>query len=404
MTKTQAPAVKEMDHAARKHHPFSPSKLEYLEASPAFESRDEASAASEAGTLQHEAVDAPDLDKFADEHGMTDEQVEMVRFCRAEKDDVKHQLAELAGCRVEDLLVITEERVAVDDEVLPDGTKHTSAGFLDFAVVSPCKRFAALVDWKFGQWKVSEASENLQGIAYLLGLVRRFPTLEAVYVEFFMPYLGPWTSSHVFRSEEFPGLYARVCRAVLTALANRGKTENCEARPLTCSFCANLASCTLAGGLFGMVTSKLNDKLEEPPQLNALLIKNPEDGAKLMKFARVAGSWAEGVRRQLSLLASDNEAFIPEGYVLRVQNDRLLKDQDRMVELLQSLGVPADAVDAARKLGLTDSEKLLKSILPRGEKEARTKEVFKQAEADGIIGREPETKIFLQAQRTKLDE
>ncbi len=405
MSTTPTPAKAEK-HADRAHHPYSPSKLAYLEASPAFESRDEANEASLAGTLQHEAVEAPNLDKFAAEHSLTDEQYAMVSICRDRKKTLRTEMAAAIGCRPEEMIEVAEEYLPIDDRVLEDGTKHTSAGFLDFALVSPCKRVAAIVDWKFGQWQVDEAKENLQGITYLLGLRRRYPTLEQIHVEFQMPYLN-WSTSHLFTIEEygsgFAELYARVRRVVTRAVLARKKFD-CVARPLTCSFCDRIGSCPLAAKMFGHVTAKLNDTLEVPKVLDPLLLKDPADGAALLKFSRVAEAWAVAVRRQLSLLASDDKRFVPEDYVLRVQNNRMLANPEMMVSLLKSKGVSEEDIDAAYKIGLTECEKLLRAVTPRGRKDAVVDEVWEAAEKDGIIGREPETKIFLQHKRTSVRE
>ena len=61
-------------------------------------------------------------------------------------------------------------------------------------------------------------------------------------------------------------------------------------------------------------------------------------------------------------------------------------------------------IDAAYKIGLTECEKLLHAVTPRGRKDAVVDETWESAEKNGIIGREPETKIFLQHKRASVRE
>lgn len=402
--KTEAP--KEIAHSARPHHPYSPSQLQYLEASPAYIGRDNESEASRLGTLQHEAVESGNFDD------LTDEQIEKVEFCQARKMTMREELADAAGCKPEELIELTEQYLPIDRVRLKDGTDSTTAGFLDFALVSPCKRFAAIVDWKFGKWQVADAHENLQGIGYLLGLLARFPTLEAVHVEFQMPYLE-WETAHVFeagdRKQNFSALYGRVCRVVDRAVlarmtADAGKPFECEARPSTCSFCARIGTCPHAGKLFTTVAAKLNEKLSVPVQLDPKLMNDPEEAAIAMRFANTAEIWGQAVRRVLSDKALEDKRFIPTDYSLQIRNDRVLLKPEPIIEELKRLGATPEEITNAYTTSLTALGKIVRAHSPRGEKDSNEKSFFQAAEEAGYVGREPETKIYLQAKRKSSSE
>lgn len=404
--KSETKTNPEANHAARAHHPYSPSSLQYLEASPAFIGRDEESEASRMGTLQHEAVESGNFD------GLTDEQIEKVQFCQARKISIRQELAEAAGCKPEELIELTEQYLPIDRVKLKDGTESTTAGFLDFGLVSPDKKFAAVVDWKFGQWKVAEAHENLQGMGYMLGLRHRFPTLEAVHVEFQMPYLD-WETAHVFeagdRCTNFSQIYGRICRVVDRAVETRlaiakGKSFECEARPTTCPFCARIGTCPIAGKLFSTVAAKLNEKLQLPAQLDPKLMNDPEEAAVAIRFANTAEVWAKALRRVLSDKAFEDKRFIPTDYTLQIRNDRVLLNPDPIVAELKRLGATDKEIDEAYTITLTALGKIVRNHSPRGEKDSNEKAFFEAAEEAGYIGREPETKIYLQAKRQSASE
>src|SRR6266581_7853883 len=204
--KSVAPA----DIAERPHHPYSPSSLQSLEACPHYKSRDSKHIRTIAGTLAHKATETrEDNDELSDDDALH------VAACldfydkrKAILEDEANEAfsAEHLDCFNNDVPAPnehdfkisegTETYLKVDDLIFPDCVS-TTAGYVDRWLVSWDGKYAELIDWKFGQWPVEEASNNLQGMAYAMGLFRKFPSLEVVHVFFKQPLID-FLTEHEF--------------------------------------------------------------------------------------------------------------------------------------------------------------------------------------------------------------
>jgi hypothetical protein len=152
------------------------------------------------------------VESETDDLGLSDRQAIAVEYCRGVTAE--------AVSRFPGGTVLREEYLPIDDDVLPDGTKHTTAGYCDFAAISEDGTRAELVDHKFGRNAVTNADQNLQGIAYMLGLKKRFPGLKTCTVRFIMPHIDH-ESEHTFDISNPDSYHLRVrtvvCRAVEAA-------------------------------------------------------------------------------------------------------------------------------------------------------------------------------------------
>lgn len=342
--------------AERGHHRRSPSSLQYREACPAFENRDNGdSEASLAGTRQHEAFEKRDLSLCEDR----EEEVAV--------ENCLHYVDALTVNYPKGSTIIQEAYLKVDDD-------ETTAGYPDWCIISPCQTEAEVVDLKFGRWEVEPAETNLQGIAYGLGLRYKFPNLKKFTVHFLMPYLN-FIDRHTFESKDFPALYARV-RAVVA----RTDVKKPEERPNfgTCIFCAKLGVCKSAADFFIRVGRKFAP-LEIPKSVDTtLLMEDPEQAGLAMRIASLAGSWAAEFKRRMALKALEDDNFIPDDYQLISYPERKIEDQKTLIEMAERAGVTKKDIETIKKVGLTDIEKLISALYPKGQKKAGL-ELFKKA-------------------------
>ena len=376
----------------RKHHPFSPSTLQYLEGSPAYRSRQSDSQASRDGTKQHDAseehvdIDDPTLD---------DSQAEAVAMCKSYREQL---IAKHPGGTV-----LKEVYLPVDDRKIHfrgEDWEGTTAGYIDLAVVSACGKRADLADWKFGRWSVEPSENNLQGIAYLLGLASRYPSLEEVTVHFVMPHREE-LDTHTFKSSEFPALYLRVLAVVNRALVAQSEadpTTSCTALLPTCLWCANIGKCQKVAD-FALRVGRKYAPLVVPEQLTPSLMLDAKQATKSMEVAQLLEAWSKAVRAQITARVVEDDAWMPEGYVFRDRTDCDMPDWKAVVEFAKSKGIPQSAIDEATRIAVTPLNKAISDTAPRGSKKEAMAAFKKEMLEKGLLVPEP-TIYFLERIRS----
>lgn len=350
---------------ARVHHPFGPSKLQAIEASPRYEGESGDSEASLRGTAQHDASERDEID--IDDPTLADNELEAVIKCREYRDAIVKTYA--PGFHTS-----KEEYLPVDDVVLHiKGYDHTwigtTAGYLDFAIISQDQTIADIFDWKFGLWSVAPAETNLQGIAYLLGLFHKFPMLQKITVHFVMPHRDE-IDFHTFTRDEFPALYLRVRTVVARALAARAQTPpKCNPTVSSCLFCARKGFC-LDLAAFTLKVGHKYAPVEVPANVTPSLISDAASSTQLMGIAQLMEAWSKAVRAQITAHAIENEDWLPEQYALRSRADTDILDYDAVRKAAKLAGVSDDQLKKAESLRMTDVHKAIMDAQPRGEKKA----------------------------------
>lgn len=409
----------------RVHHPYSPSTLQAREASPCYDPRQTESEASLAGTLQHEAFETRDLSR------LNDEQAAAVTKCLDFFDGrLLHYRTTYPG---KEPVVLAEAYLPIDDEeivvykrdpkkiaafmatagavktvaeglarlkameaqipVEPFTFIGTTAGYNDCAIISPDALEVDLIDLKFGLWPVEPAENNLQGMAYLLGLLKKFPTLKKVRVWFLMPYLDTM-DTHVFEEKDFPALYLRI-----KAIVERARNRSLPSVPTTgtCIFCANIGKCEAVAKMALNIGAKYAPILV-PNDIAPSIIAKSEDPGMVMKLSDLMKSWAEGSRRQITELAIETQT-VPEGYRIKTQSKRKIIDKKKLVEIASRVLTPEE-IDAATDISFGPLEKAISSKAPRGQK-TETVEAFTNALAEEGATEMGEPYSFLEMIRQK---
>ena len=367
------------DAATRVHHPYSPSTLQCREACPCWASTDGTNEAAEAGTLQHDAAEAG-----LDDPRLSDAQAAAVAQCRLFCDDLERKFP---GCTV-----LREQYLPVDNETVygrirevvnvdPDTGlesvgfhsryKGTTAGFSDFSLVTADGLHGEIVDYKFGMHGVEATDNNLQGIAYSLGLLKKFPTLQDCTVTFILPHRDE-TDQHTFDLSSASALLLRVKTVVHRAIAaNRaGDFKSANPSVSACTFCGNLGVCPKVAAMALNVGRKYRP-IDIPASLTPSLMFDPKMVGVGLQVAQVLKAWAEAYRSQATNKAIMDDNFMPEGYKLVSSQRRSVVDHHQMADIAKTF-LPAEQhklVDALFELPITPLEKLISAAAPRGSKE-----------------------------------
>jgi hypothetical protein len=370
-------------HGERKHHPYSPSSLNLREVCMGWQNRNETSEAAQAGTDQHEAADS------GDHESLNDNQAEAVADCN-------EYVAQIAAHLGEGTLELREDYLTVDKE-------DTTAGYLDRGLVSPDRKEAHIVDFKFGIWMVEEAKTNLQGIAYGLGIVFKFPTIERFHVHFLLPHIGEGVvSTATFDRSEFPRLLLRI-RAVVDRSkyadaifkqAEDAKSPDERASIFNkiemnatdggCLFCNRKAVCPTLNH-FALSISPKYSALQIPDIINPALITDPKDCEKALKFFAVMAGLAKDYRNAATMKALNSEDWIPEGYMLTSVSKRSITDKVKFKAALKARGFTEDQITEFTSFTFGPVEKIISQNAPRGEKESAVEQFALELKQAGAV-------------------
>ncbi len=358
-----------IDSAPRQHHPFSPSKLQFLEACPGFEGVQSTNEASELGTKIHDAIESGVTEGL----GFTDEQLDVIAKCIAY---YKNEVSCIPGSTL-----FKEIYVPIDAE-------NTTAGYLDIAIIRPRERSAKIIDWKTGLNAVEPCENNLQGMAYLLGLLFKYPHLEYVEVEFVMPFQGDGgiVDKFTFTKDLFEKMHLRIKTIVAKAKVAKAAFDEAKAAGRTCDhpsltpntstclFCANLAHCHAVQKMALAVGKKYNPLLV-PDSINPSLISDPATAGRALEFFAVMAALAGAYRQEATNKALTDENFMPEGYMIVTSTRRKVEDNGKFAQVLKEYGFTDDEIMSACEFTLGPAEKIANDRAPRGQKKAAVEEL-----------------------------
>lgn len=360
----------------RVHHRTSPSTLQAREVCTHYESAKTESEAATAGTRQHRAVELRNIEGLP-----TDEEATAVVKCIEFTDLIESQFAEKAKGTGKKYIHLNEAYVHVDD-------LDTSAGYFDEAFIF--EHEAALIDYKFGQWEVEPAENNLQAFAYVLGLFRQYPALKTCTAYFVMPYLDA-IEHHTFDRSQQKDMLLRIQTVVARSLAKAG-----EPTPsfLACFGCANKGTCSALAKIAVKASQKFAP-LQTPKEFNPMSVADPADAVLGYQLATIMDKWAQAYKSRVTNLAVEDDKFLPPGYRVISSADRLVTDSRKAYQALLPVLGEAKLWEIL-KLGISNIEKAVKELAPRGQKTAQATEVVEMLEAKKLLDRDEE-KVYLRA-------
>lgn len=392
----------------RKHHDYSPSSLQNLEACPCFQNRNETNVKAVIGTLQHTVTETGE-----DDHRLDDDEALAAADCMDfyERQRVlmheeraraiveatrKDEMAGIGHVIWPEVVELTEAYLPVDDCLFEDvraGEKRrveaTTAGYVDRALVSWDRLHAVLLDWKFGAWAVEKASNNLQGISYSLGLFKKYPTLQFIKFFFKQPHLNLLTEA-TFTRAQVPELYLRVQAVVARAREARDRMQRDDFSMATptvpaCNFCANLGRCPKVCEMAIKVGSKFAP-LQIPGDLTPTGLKSSEDTTIGLRLSQVMAVWAKAFRSTITERTIRGTAPIPDGFKLQTRADREISDMQKFREVTLKYLTEAELAPLA-SYTFGSVEGVIKEKAPRGSKKSTLEEYQAALEAGGAVVR-----------------
>jgi hypothetical protein len=384
----------------RPHHPRSPSKLQCLEACPDFDSQNEVvHKRATAGTKAHKVVDKQEDDlQLGDEDALA--AAECLDFVASRRAFMQQQADESyrAVCLKNQeqglqsypqpfsVAELKETYLRIDDCQYEDAD-CTTGGYIDHGFISWDEQYAELVDYKFGFWAVEEASNNLQGIAYTLGLFRRFAKLQKVRFWFKQPHLDYLTDC-VFAREQVPELYRRVKTVVDRAVEAKRLGDFSLARQHTpvCLFCSNLGRCPKNLETAIGIAKKFHP-LAFPDSVTPSQVQDPQNTKLAMELAQVMTVWTGAFKRQVTNRVLRGDAVIPPGYKVQTMPGRRgIKDMAKFREVALKYLTEEEYLLCLQASFGTLEDKILEKT-PRGHKEATVLEFQQALEAAGAVER-----------------
>lgn len=390
MTTTYSKTVEE-----RPHHPYSPSSLQSLEACSYYLNRQQKTkhARTIAGDKGHKSVETG-----VDDATLSDDDLlavaEAADFSAARKAQM-----ELSGPVTE----LKELYLPIDDLVFDDA-ESTTAGYCDLALVSHDRKYAELIDYKFGYWSVEGAKNNLQALAYILGLFKHIPTLERIAFFFKLPNIDQVTSTEVTR-DQIPAIYLRIQVVVEKARIARKDPTFSNAKPHCplCSFCAHLGTCPKVESLMLQVAQKFYP-LEFPNDITPMQIQDRHNTGLAMRLAQVAKAWAESYRSRQTARVIEGEADLPEGHHLETrQGNREVVNQEAFKQVALRFITPEEYASLCPVPGFGDIEEKINAKAVKGTKKATLKNFADLLEAEKAVSRgQPYSFLKVTNDREKL--
>lgn len=367
----------------RKHHPYSPSTLANLEVCPCYLGKQDAPhIRAIMGTKAHKAAETG-----MDDHELSDEDAAAAAECMdfAEQRrrlmqaqaDAHYRAAQADATKPLDskkyrIKEFKESYLPVDDIEFADGVKHTTAGYVDLCIMSYDQTYAELIDYKFGLWPVEDARYNLQGLAYVLGLFKKYKSLKAVRLFFKQPLIGSISDWEVKR-EDIPAIYLRIQTVVARAREARINKDFSTANPTVpvCNFCANIGICPKVTGLACRVGNKFYP-VEIPENITPTMVLSTKDTVIGLRLAQVVSIWADSFKKQLNDRVLRGDAEVPPGYALTTKQDREIVDLNAFQAVAENYIRPGEFLQCCTP-SFGKVEKIISDRAERGQKSAEIK-------------------------------
>jgi hypothetical protein len=351
------------------------------EACPLWATTGEAGEAAARGTLQHLVTETGD-----DHEDLTDEEiaaaVECMDFAEQLKSEMEIVRRPNGGTSRRVVIDETEPYLPIDDRRMRGvpmfnwktggidlvDIESTTAGYADR--ILKAGDHAKVLDWKFGRWPVEEADNNTQGIAYVIGVFKKFPDVKTVELIFKLPHQKDVTR-HTFHRDELDELYIRIVAIVERSIQACHQEDYSKATPNVpaCLFCARRGGCPRLHEIVLNVGHKFYPA-KVPADISVSVLKDPAQFAEGMRIAQIVTAWAEGYKRQGTQQVLQGAIPVPTGYIIAEYSKRKIVDPKAYAESTKGF-LTRKEYTATLKPGLTAVEDAIKAKVGRGMKTAR---------------------------------
>ena len=256
-------------------------------------------------------------------------------------------------------------------------------GTVDRVII--CGKHVDIVDFKFGRTEVDDADINIQGQAYLLGVMDKYPDLETATVHFILPRRDE-ILTHDYTKTDMEDIRLRI-----DLIVERAIQETPDLRPNTegCRYCKFKISCTALSDKLLPLAKKYEKavgdfELKLWGSYSPAEIEDPDTLAKMLNVAQVVDKWADAAKKQALKLAVEEGLEIP-GYGLHYRNASMkIQSGQDAYDSISDLLTPEEFMDACN-VSLTNLAKSYSAKLPRGEKKNARGVLETRLEESGVL-------------------
>ena len=244
---------------------------------------------------------------------------------------------------------------------------------------------AIIGDAKFGWNPVEDAEKNLQGWAYAIGVMEKFPKVKMVDVVFAQPRLDMVSKARFFRNADLEKMKLRVMAVI--ARAKEHKPEDLRPSEFSCLYCGAKATCTALHKKALIISSKFAPLAEDGELIdlyNPSQLATPELRGKAEILRRVLEPWCEKVRKENLRYAVEEGEDIPGFEVKSRSGRRTVSDSQLTWELVKDRLTPEEFA-AVTEISVAQLLKAYSSKAPRGSKEKLKQEIEDKLTEAGVL-------------------
>ena len=246
-----------------------------------------------------------------------------------------------------------------------------------------------LVDFKFGRGEIDDSDINIQGQAYLLGVMDKFPKLKTATVHFIIPRRDE-ILTHDYKREDMEDIRLRI-----NIIIEKAELEKREAIPNSegCRYCKHKLSCPALSDKLLPLAKKYSESVTDFEMTlwgnySPEKVEDPMVLSRMLNVAQVVDKWQAAAKKQALKLAVEKGEEIP-GYNLHYRNaSAKIENAQEAYEALEHIMNPDDFMSAC-SVSVSALAKKYAEKLERGTKKtARGVIELSLEEADVIASEE----------------
>lgn len=346
------------------HAQFSPSSLSMFEKCPGWRNRDEETEQSKKGTRIHKALEQNAIDD------LVEDERPIARRCQDFIDElIMDHMPTLPDKDYREIRLNIRLHAGID-----------SFGTCDRLLIYGS--YGHMIDFKTGFREITDAQQNAQAFAYVIGAFQTFPQLEKIEFTFLIPSRDQ-ISYHEFSRSDVPEMILRLNTIIRRAQADDPDTYNPQ--PELCEYCSRQATCPKLTAKALPILTKLTEGLPVPSEI-LVDSARPDDIPKLLRLAPLMEAWAQGVR------AAALKASLEDGVDI-VGFKRFEKSTPRSItsvmgawDVAKAKGVTFEEfLGACGKVSAPDLDDLVASKAGKGKKGAAIKELANELKHRDLI-------------------
>ena len=366
-------------HADRGHAEFSPSSLKYVAGCAAYHGKDGSSPAAEMGTRIHEALEVRDPAALQNE-----EELDLYNRCA----DMEDEFLADAFPPDEERTEFYEVQVDVD---LGDTQTY---GTCDRLSISSDGKYGVLADYKTGISTIDKPHENMQAIAYTIGVFQKFPDLETIMFAFYVPQRGSLPLLGSFVSTELPDLIEVLGNVIKEGERVRPMWGGGQCPPAgdcnptqNCRFCRHEDRCPALGGLVLDVASNLQRK--DFTNIDIEAVDDPASIEELWNISKIVEAWAKRLRARAMEMAHEGAEF-PSLRLSSMGAPTKVVDNHKFIKIASDMGVDTDELLESATFAVTKTAKLVGETADKGEKGQKSAEFLDTCKDAGALEKQKE--------------